>query len=167
MKKIYTLVALAVSALISDAQPLTRVSMGSSANLYSVIITESNCLTANQDLNSIMFTKRRNTSTLGASGIVENAVSVNGGSSFDSTLVVVPDDAVHSCRYPSGTFVNPTPGNTNAANAFAVASGPWHMGGPWQGNYFGSIKLSGTNNNVTYIDNTNLLGAQKSDFARY
>lgn len=167
MKKVYTVIAFIAFALISIAQPLTRVSMGSSTNIFSVIVTESNCLTANQDLNSIMFTKRRNTSTAGASGIVENAVSTNGGTSFDSTLVVVPDDVVHFCRYPSGTFVNNTPGNTNIANAFAVAAGPWHPGQSWQGNYFGSIKLSGANNNVNYIDNLNLLGAQKSDFARY
>jgi uncharacterized repeat protein (TIGR01451 family) len=147
------------------SQNLSRVKMGSSPNLYTALISESNCLTANQFLNTIQFTKRRNASDSGEAGVVQLSISTNGGISFDSSLVVVPHDGIHFNRYPSGAIYNPN-GNTNPQNAFSVISGPWHPGGNWQGNYFGSMKLSGNNNNVVYTDNNIILPADRSDFAR-
>ncbi len=154
------------SPMAMPTGPISLIEIGSSPNLYTAIVSQSNCLTADQNINTVMFTRRRNVTTIGNSGFVQVSVSTNGGSTFDSLLTVVGDATdQHLCRYPNGTIVNP-PGNTNPANAFAAVSGPWHPGADWQGNFFGTAKLSGTNVNNVFIDNNNLAGAQKSDFAR-
>jgi len=146
--------------------PLTYVNVGSSPNLFTAIVSQSHCLTANQDLNTVLFTHRRNVTTAGNSGFVQTSFSTNGGSSFDTVLTVVGDATdAHLCRYPNGALLNPA-GNTNPLNAFAVVSGPWHPGAGWQGNFFGTRQLSGANANAVFVDNLNLGGAQKSDFAR-
>lgn len=148
---------------VAAAAPVSRVNAGSCPNLYYAIYGGANTVYANQDLGLITVTKRRNEGDPGEVGYVQTSFSTDGGQSFDSTLAVVSDD-IHLCRYPSGAIYNP-PGNTNPLNAFIVASGPWHPGADWQGNYFASTRINGTDNNVTIQDNTTTSN-QKFDFAR-
>ena len=141
--------------------------MGSSANVYTALIEQSNCLTANQDLSMIMFTRRKNTGDAGNSGYIQSSYSINGGLAFDSSLTII-SNATNLSRYPSGAIFN-TSGNTVATNAFSVVSGPFTTSaGAWAGNYFGSSKINNTFNNQLFYNNTALpVGQIKSDFARY
>jgi hypothetical protein len=135
--------------------------IGSSANIYTLLVETTTCLNANEDLDLIMFTSRANPSSgVGtSSGNIVSAISSNGGHTWDNLLVV--DDA-KSNRYPSGVIYNPT-GNTNVNDAYAVVCGPTTDGSAWIENFWGSMKLDGTNKTVNYEDYT--IAAQ--DFPRY
>jgi len=157
----------APSLASTTSSGLLVVEAGSSPNLYTALVSESHCLTANQELNMVMFNRRRNNTSFGNSGFVQASISTNGGVSFDSLLTVVGDSSdTHLCRYPNGAIVNPI-GNTNPNNAFIVSSGPWHPGADWKGNFFGSVNANGANYDNYFVDNTALqTGEIKSDFAR-
>lgn len=157
----------APSLASTTSSGLLVVEAGSSPNLFTALVSESHCLTANQDLNMVMFNRRRNSTSFGNSGFIQASVSTNGGVSFDSLITVVGDSSdTHFCRYPNGAIVNPI-GNTNPNNAFIVSTGPWHPGANWQGNFFGSVNANGANYNTYFGDNTALqTGELKSDFAR-
>jgi hypothetical protein len=148
---------------VAASGPVLRINAGSSPNLFTSIFGMQNSVYANQDLGLITLTRRRNEGDPGDVGYVQTSFSTNMGASFDTTLAVVSDD-VNLCRYPSGAIYNPA-GNTNPLNAFVVASGPWHPGADWQGNYFGSVRINGSNGNVVIQDNLTTL-EQKFDFAR-
>lgn len=147
--------------LISSSA-ITRIPVGSSPNLFTALVAESNCLTANQQVNTVAFTRRKNADGPGNSGYIQVSVSTDGGSAWDTTRSVISDET-HLCRYPSGTLYNP-PGNTTANQAFHVGSGPWHPGANWQGNFFASQRLDGQFRDSVIQDNTN--PGQKQDFAR-
>lgn len=146
----------------SQASNVSRVAIGSSPNLYTSIYSMMNKVYANQDLNLITLTRRRNAGDPGNVGYTQVSYSTDGGNTFDTTLALVSDDN-KECRYPSGAIYNP-PGNTNPGNAFVVGSGPWHPGELWQGNFFASRRINGSDWNVTFTDNN--VDPQKSDFAR-
>jgi hypothetical protein len=152
----------------SASSAITRTSIGSSANLLTALVAESNCLNANQDLNTIAYMRRKSTTTSpGNSGYIEASITTNGGATWDS-LVKLHADEAHLGRYPTGAIFNP-PGNTSPGNAYVFASGPWHPGQDWQGNYFGINKISTGSAAPTsvVVDNLALTGDQlKSDFGR-
>ncbi|MBC7694966.1 MAG: T9SS type A sorting domain-containing protein [Burkholderiales bacterium] len=152
------------------AAPYKRI--GGSTNAYGIQSTEGRALTYNEAINTIGMVHRKQagwTVTNGNSGTIVYAYSINGGTSWDST--VVSASASLSQRHPGGTIFNPA-GNTTPAGAYAVVSGPGHVGAVnWGGNYFGSKQLSfpGNNSNgsVVYTDNTALTGGQRKQvFAR-
>lgn len=131
-----------------------KVPIGSSYNPYTSIVSESTCLTANEDLNVIMFTHRQNNGATGGSGYIQSSFSTNGGFNFDSTTCVIWDatgvGASNYGRYPSGVIYNPT-SNTTVGNAYSVISGPVTGGSGWLGSFWASEKLDGTNNNQVYL----------------
>jgi hypothetical protein len=144
---------------------VTKTSFTGSRNAYGLIVTESNCLTANQQLNAVMFTHRISsffTLPNDNSGYVQNTFSTNLGTTWDS--IIQTSDPVNLCRYPSGAIFNPI-GNTSINNAFATVSGPITSGSGWIGNYFSSAKLDSTNINPSFsIDGSP--GIVKQGFAR-
>lgn len=121
---------------------LSKVPLGSSYNMYTVINEKNTALTANKDLNTIMFSHRQCASFSGGSGYVQASYSSNGGTSFDTTSMVVYKNDDHAGRYPSGLIYNPS-GNTDINNAYAVLMGPNLAVGAagWYGNYFVSQKF--------------------------
>ncbi len=125
-----------------QAPPYKRI--GSSANALGVLVSQSNPLTYNKDLNTIAFTHRKSvewafTTPAGAnSGSIQTTFSSNGGTTWDTTITYV--DATNLARYPSGAIYNPT-GNTTPANAKTVVMGPVTTG-TWTGNYFSSGPLT-------------------------
>ena len=58
-------------------------------------------------------------------------------------------------------------GNTDVANAYAVGSGPFHIGGTWTGGYYTSGKLDGTDATFTFDTLNTDLSTQTSSFPRY
>ena len=133
-------------------QAVSKVPIGSSTNIYSILLEEQTCLTANSDLNIIMFTHRKSVPLVSPenSGYIQTHVSYDGGLNWDS--VIVHADAAKWGRYPSGVIYNPT-GNTIARNAYAVVAGPYTTSaGGWMGSFNSSKRLDGQNGNEAYID---------------
>ncbi len=154
---------------LKKVSAITYKRIASSSNVYGLVATETRCLQYNKDLNLVSFISRvSSTSTVSIPNGVQLAWSSNNGSMWDSTILAA--NSTKFLRYPAGSVYNPT-GNTTPSNAYSVFSGPWHPGTNWQGNYFGSKKLTtpfnATGGNITYIDNSALMaGQKKEDFAR-
>jgi hypothetical protein len=149
----------------SSNRAVTKTAFSGSRNAYGLIVTESNCLTANQQLNAVMFTHRISSFfnlPNDNNGYIQNSFSTNFGTSWDS--IIQTSDPVNLCRYPSGAIFNPS-GNTDINNAFATVSGPITSGSGWIGNYFSSAKLDSTNINAIFnIDGAS--GVINQGFAR-
>ena len=145
---------------------ITKVGFTGSRNMFSSLVTESNCLTANQDLNVILFTHRISHyfNPPGAnSGFIQTTFTNNFGQSWDS--IIVMSDSVNLGRYPSAAIYNPV-GNTNISNAFVTASGPCtNLTSSWTGNYFASAKLD-SSNVAAIIATNNTQGVVNQHFAR-
>ncbi len=147
--------------------------IGGSTNNLGNILSESQCLQYKSEINTVGLVYRQNINKWtgipnGNSGTIAYAWSSNNGGTWDSTIMAASTTFLN--RYPAGAIYNP-PANTNPSNAYAFATGPWHPGADWQGNYFSTKQLTapGTNANanVTFVDNTSLLAGQtKQDFVR-
>lgn len=130
---------------------ITRTKIGSSYNAITLYVPASNCLTANQATNLVMFTHRINqnwAATSVNSGFIQSTYSSDYGITWDS-LLQVQQQPPNLCRYPSGTIFNPT-ANTTPGNAYGVVTGPITDGGTsgynWKGSFFASTKMDKTLN---------------------
>lgn len=129
--------------------------ISSSANIYTLIINQSHCLTADPASDVLMFTHRADPSAgLGSStGDIVTSYSTDNGTSWTQNIVLQNGE---NNRYPSGVIYNPS-GSANIDDLYAVWCGPaWH--GPtgsevWDQNYFGNSKFDGSLNNFQYFDN--------------
>ncbi|MFI5140863.1 MAG: T9SS type A sorting domain-containing protein [Bacteroidia bacterium] len=85
--------------------------------------TQQNCLSYNQDLNTLVWTQRgsKQWSLNTTSGFMQ-ATIINATTLVKDSVILYRDSSTHHARYPSGTLLNPT-GNTNYHNAIAVAYG--------------------------------------------
>ena len=148
--------------------------IGGSTNAFGVQSTEGRALTYNAAINTVGMVIRKHPGWTGVSGgnsgTIAFAYSINGGATWDSTIVAA--SSTNLMRHPGGTIFN-LPGNTNPALAGAVVSGPWHPGSNWQGNYFASKQFtfpgSNTAGTAIFPDNLNIAatpGQVKQDFAR-
>ncbi|MEI7801842.1 MAG: hypothetical protein WCI97_04300, partial [Bacteroidota bacterium] len=137
----------------NDRSAVNKIKFSSSYNIFGVLTSYQQCLTGDYDLNMISFTHRQCASFPGNSGLIQTSFSLDGGTTWDTSLVIQNDSSQHS-RYPSGGIYNPS-GNTNPNNAFAVISGPITDGTSWVGNYFCSSQLDGTNNDQQFELNGN------------
>jgi hypothetical protein len=131
----------------NNKRALTMSKMGHSVNIFSVLLEQQTCLSANQELNAIAFTYRQDPAYTGGSGVVRTSLSTNGGTSFDSTTLIPWSLPISTSdyfgRYPSGVIYNPS-GNTNYENAAIVVTGPMLIGGTWGGDFYASELLDGT-----------------------
>lgn len=115
-------------------------------NAYGMLVSESNPLSANQDLQMVMFTHRKSanwTFTGGNSGSIQHTFTTDNGATWDSTISYV--NGTFLGRYPQGQIFNPA-GNTNPQMAYAAATGPV-VTSSWEGNFVTSIRLDSTNGN--------------------
>lgn len=149
----------------SANRSVTKTCFTGSRNAYGLIVTESNCLTANQQLNAVMFTHRISsffTLPNDNNGFIQNTFTTNYGATWDS--IVQTNDPVNLCRYPSGAIFNPS-GNTVIDSAFATVAGPITTGSGWIGNYFSYARLDSTN--ITPVFNIDgAAGVVNQGFAR-
>ncbi len=138
-----------------------RIPIASSGNVYTSIVEITTCLTANQDLNAMMFTARGNPAAgLGVtSGSIFVSYSTTLGYSWNTLMVT---DDMKFNRYPGGVIYNPT-GNTDIENAYAVVCGPTTDGGGWTENFWASVRLDSTAHHVVYED----YSVHAQDFPRY
>ena len=130
----------------------------SSWNAFTLLVSSSHCLTADQALNAVMFTHRISQDWPAdanvASGYGEYSWSTNFGTTWDSSYFADQTSLGNKrFRYPSGAIINPA-GNTNVANALNVATGPYTSGTNWDG-YFGNYQMmvNGAGSSTSIFDN--------------
>ncbi|MBU0487767.1 MAG: T9SS type A sorting domain-containing protein [Bacteroidetes bacterium] len=145
-----SLIAAKRAAIVSNGNRIvSKVQMGSSYNPYTLLVPESTCMTADQATGTILFTHRQCNTYAGGSGYIQSSFSHDGGTTFDSSLVIYTN-STNLGRYPSGVIYNPS-GNTDWSQAYSAISGPTTNGSGWVGNFFGSRQLNGTNTNTQHI----------------
>ena len=121
----------------SEYEPVNRagsgaisiVLLGTSYNIYSVLLDDQNQVSYDPELGAVAFVHRHNDGTPGGSGGLAFDRSVDGGATWTDNYALSPGfndgsiTTVGGNRYPSGTIWNPA-GNTDPANAYFVANGP-------------------------------------------
>jgi len=119
--------------------------IGYSSNVYTMLVEQQTCLTANEDIGVIQFFHRAKVGDNGAvsSGDMISTRSTDGGATWNSQLVM-SNTTGHNLRYPSGVLYNPA-GNTNPNNAFTAYCGPVSDGAGWVETFYGSTKLDNSN----------------------
>ncbi len=122
-----------------NGAPTTQISgthFSSSRNGFTLLVSQSNCMTANQALGAAMFTHRISADWSPAgvnSGYIQQSWTTNNGTSWDSCYT--DNDGTALFRYPSGAIINPA-GNTTMSNAWFAIAGPY-TSGAWDGYYLG------------------------------
>lgn len=112
----------------------------SSRNALTLLVSQSNCMTANQTLGIAMFTHRISFDWNPAgvnSGYIQQSWTANNGGTWDSCYT--DNDGTNLFRYPSGAILNGT-GNTTISNAWFAIAGPI-TAGAWDGYYLNSGAL--------------------------
>ncbi len=124
---------------------ISAVTIGYSNNVYTMLVEQQSCLTANQDLGVIQFFHRAKIGDHGArsSGDMMTSRSVDGGLTWN-TFMAMSNSSGHNLRYPSGQIYNPT-ANTDVNLAYSVYCGPVSDGAGWVETFAGSIMLDSTN----------------------
>jgi hypothetical protein len=144
------------------APPYKKIS--SSFNLLTALVSQSNCVNYNLELNAVSLVHRQSPTFANAginSGNTQISWTTNNGTTWDSLVFGYCNGSGVRYRYPSGAIWNP-PGNTVITEAYAVGSGPITDGGNWVGNYKASGKLDGTN--LDSQDMLNGAGPWPSDY---
>jgi hypothetical protein len=134
--------------MVPGSPKAVKFPVSSSANVYTLLVSESSCLSYNSSLKTINFVHRANPSGgLGtSSGNVVSSYSTTGGILWTQAFLT---NDTKSNRYPSGVLYNPV-GNTEPSNAFVVGSGPVTDGTNWVENFWASTRLNGNNSSVVY-----------------
>ena len=127
---------------------ISFVTIGYSANVYTLLLHQQSCLTTNEDIGVLNFIHRGGASPGSiASGDILNSHSTDGGDTW-STNLVVPNTPTYNNRYPSGVIYNPT-GNTIADSAYIVYCGPSYdlnsQSSYWDNTYLGSCHFDSSN----------------------
>ena len=133
--------------------------IGSSANVFGLLVEQQNVMTANAATNTIMFTNRADP----ASGVgVDNGdivawLSWDDGVAWKPIIVAPNPSSTEGNRYPSGVIFNPNGAQTNPMDVYAAFSGPTWEGSigssDWVKNFYSSAKLDSSNFNLEYIYN--------------
>jgi hypothetical protein len=142
----------------------------SSRNAFTLLVSQSNCMTANQALNVAMFTHRlsqdwtpdANT----ASGYVQYTWTTDNGTTWDSTYC--PDNqnlGSQRFRYPSGAIFNPS-GNTTIGNATLACAGPVTDGSGWLAHYTGAGLMSNASVGTNSVMVHGQVGVTPASFPR-
>ncbi|MFH0895156.1 MAG: T9SS type A sorting domain-containing protein [Bacteroidota bacterium] len=125
------------------SKALNKTAFASSANVYTLLVSNSSCLSADPSLNAAMFISRGG----GTYGWTGDAVIANfttdKGATFTDYQMKTTSDATHSNRYPSGVIFKPA-GATAITDCYAAYCGHSHNAGTWSWDHFGSTKLDST-----------------------
>jgi len=147
---------------------MTGTHFSSSYNAYGLLVSQSNCLTANQALGIALFTHRMSSdwSVAGVnSGYIETSWTPDCGVTWDS--MYFDNDGAKLYRYPSGAIINPA-GNTTISNAWVAIAGPYTPGAGWAGYYLEAAPLiSQVGNSTTGIPSASLNSFPRIDIASY
>ena len=136
---------------------VTPITIGSAVNAFTQIGQNRRRVSVDQDLNAVVFVHRGDPAVAGSSGNKAMFdISTDGGANWTSNVGAVIDlePAAPHTRYPQGAIMNPTAGNTNAANARIIGMAPKADGfnNGWGGLMQGTCKLDGTGSVKTYFN---------------
>ncbi|HZG01008.1 MAG TPA: T9SS type A sorting domain-containing protein [Chitinophagales bacterium] len=154
----------------ANTRGVDAIPLGTSGNAFTAIRSESHCVAANNDLNTVIFIHRNDETQYGLTNAqYRYALSTDGGNSFTTNLGPLTPSATNdidsfNARYPQVTIYNPA-GNTDPANAWASYIGAWHAGSTtndtWQGLVSGVVKLNNSTATITehydLINNGNVI----------
>jgi hypothetical protein len=125
----------------------------SSHNGFTLLVSQSECLTANEALGVVLFTHRKSidnpASVNSNSGTIQATWTLNNGGAWDS--LYYDNDGSRLYRYPSGAIFNPS-ANTTMTNAYWLSAGPY-TAGSWDGYYFTNMQFNNTNLTNNVYDN--------------
>ncbi len=144
-----------VNNTVKGTAAIAKTQISSSANVYTLLVIQEHCLTADQPSELLMFTHRADPSVgLGiSSGDIVTSHSTDAGLTWAQNIVLQNGE---ENRYPSGVIYNPV-GAMSIDSLMAVWCGPtWHgpTGGEvWDQVYFGNSTFNGLISNHEYIDN--------------
>lgn len=151
--------------------PTTQISgthFSSSRNALTLLVSQSNCMTANQSLGIALFTHRisNDWSPSGVnSGYIQASWTPDCGTTWDS--MYYDNDGNQLFRYPSGAIINPA-GNTTVSNAYHALVGPYTDGSGWHGFYLNGAPIaSGIGNTGVGTALENINAFPRIDVASY
>jgi len=146
---------------------ITGTMFSSSRNALTLLVSQSNCMTANQALGIALFTHRISADWSPAgvnSGYIEASWTNNDGVTWDS--MYWDNDGSALFRYPSGAIINPA-GNTTITNAWVAIAGPY-TSGAWDGYYLCADPIaSGAGNTGTAFASPSYNSFPRIDIASY
>lgn len=153
-----------------NAPQTTGTYFSSSYNAFGLLVSQSNCLTANQAMNLVLFTHRISQDWAPdanvSSGYIQYSWTSNNGNSWDSTYYADNTNLGNKrFRYPSGAIVNPA-NNTTVANATAVSCGPITDGTAWVGYYTSYQPLANSSMGSTSLEIAGQPGVAPVSFPR-
>ena len=145
-KQLQTLFILAL-AYVSVAQAqITKTSIGSSWNMYTVLTPSTNPVHVNDGLGTISFAHRQNAEFPGGSGVMQTTWSEDGGMTWDNYVLQPTNDSteLNYNRYPSGIIVDPIGDGLSSAHTVVCGPSTAPEGDGWSGNYFYNYALDGS-----------------------
>jgi hypothetical protein len=150
----------------NPAVQMTGQYFSSSRNAYTLLVSQSNCMTANQSLGIALFTHRISADWSPAgvnSGYIQG--SWYNGTAWDS--MYFENDGVQLFRYPSGCILNGA-GNTTVTNAWMAIAGPFTPGAGWAGYYLSAAPFaSQIGNTAMGVNVASLNSFPRIDMASY
>ena len=147
----------------NDNVLVTSTGFSASRNGFGMLVEETVPLSYNADLNMVMFTQRIPPATAGAyayptagittpnSGHMITNASIDNGATWSKASLFsasAVDVGGALARYPSGVIANAA-GNTDAAQASFVGTGPCTDGSGWMANWFASRPANEVGNTMT------------------
>ncbi len=156
------------SSITSPPSAINWNPIGGSININGMLVSQSQPLNYNDELNAVSFIFRKSASytaypTIPAnaqSGVIVAGITTNWGNTWDSCALWA--DAANWGRYPQGGIYNPA-GNTSLSSAYVVGMGPVTIAATgWPGNWFASRPLSTLNNTLTTVPNSQQFIASNS-----
>lgn len=153
-----------------NAPQTTGTYFSSSYNAFGLLVSQSNCLTANQAMNLVLFTHRISQDWAPdanvSSGYIQYSWTSDNGTSWDSTYYADNTNLGNKrFRYPSGAIVNPA-NNTTVANATAVSCGPITDGTSWVGYYTNYQPIANSSMGTTSLEIAGQPGVAPVSFPR-
>lgn len=151
------------SVMVTRTPAEGTIPLGSSGNWYTIIRGESNMISADNDLNSIVFIHRNDPNTLSEGNVSHYRLDISndGGQSFNVNLGPLnpTGQATESAtgvpnsrhRYPQARIMNPA-GNTDPSTAYLFYCGATHNqegDSPWDGTVSGGSNMLGEESSWT------------------
>jgi Secretion system C-terminal sorting domain len=127
---------------VNQVNAVALTSIGStSGNSYGGFQPFKHTFAYDPNLNLLVFAHRAGGAAGGASKELAFDISTDGGATWTPQQVVANASTTDLCRYPQACIWNPA-GNTNAANAKVVTTGPATSGGGWISTYLMSANAT-------------------------
>ena len=132
-------------ASIAQAQ-ISKTSIGSSWNMYTVLTPSTNPVHVNDGLGTISFAHRQNAEFPGGSGVMQTTWSEDGGLTWGNYVLQPTNDSteLNYNRYPSGLIVDPIGDGLSSAHTVVCGPSTAPVGDGWSGNYFYNYALDGS-----------------------